>query len=269
MKIYNFKGGPVFGGGSTWITRQMESITGPKDSNIKILSVLNAIKNISEISPKGQSFLVNPKDKLLNGIRIIELDSILLKLMSEYKIINIEKCSKQSVNYHPTRMEKLAEDYQQSDYRKSYVIKTLSKFNDFYEEFCDKAEYKNEVNDSEKKILPDDIILRISYSEISREIVLNDIFLLSKPNFTSTNEIVFRYLYNNPNKQITKSDLETNATREPFSKSLHEIVQELGFKKDLKTVFFNVSKTNITFRNPISNKDLQDLDIKKIKISVN
>jgi len=96
----------------------------------------------------------------------------------------------------------------------------------------------------------------------------NRVFLLSKPNFGSINDQVFRYLYDNPNKIITKKELETNVTKEPISKSLHMIIKELGFKKDLREAFFNISKTNIKFINPVPKKVLEDLGIKNIKISI-
>ncbi len=46
------------------------------------------------------------------------------------------------------------------------------------------------------------------------------------------------------------------------------IIKELGFKKDLREAFFNISKTNIKFINPVPKKVLEDLGIKNIKISI-
>ncbi len=120
-------------------------------------------------------------------------------------------------------------------------------------------------------IPPDDVqnkakkvIYKITYTK-TREILLNEALRLAKPDFDSENEVVFDYLYKNPNKKITKDQMEREL-RIKIAKSFHKIVENLGFKGDLKRVFFQVSKTSIYFRNPITEDDLEAPGIGKIKL---
>lgn len=109
-----------------------------------------------------------------------------------------------------------------------------------------------------------EIVYEITYSPW-REVLLNKDIKLSKPDFDSENDIVFNYLYKNPNKKIYRDGIEKEEGRE-ISKSLHKIVENLGFKGDLKKVFFQVSKNAICFNNPITKEDLEALGISKIKL---
>lgn len=108
------------------------------------------------------------------------------------------------------------------------------------------------------------VVYRITYTQ-NREILLNEALRLARPDFDSENEVVFDYLYKNPNKKILKGQIEKE-TRRKITKSLHKIVENLGFKGDLKQAFFQVSKTSIYFRNPITEDDLATLGIDKIKL---
>jgi|GEM_PF-1192914 len=119
-------------------------------------------------------------------------------------------------------------------------------------------------------LTPDDIGIKpnikykITYRP-NREILLNESIRLAKPDFDSENEVVFEFLYKNPNKKITKKDLEKEVNR-AIGKSFHKIVENLGFKGDLKRVFFQVSKSSIFFRNPVTKSILEDLEINTIKL---
>ena len=109
------------------------------------------------------------------------------------------------------------------------------------------------------------VIYRITYTQ-TREILLNEALRLAKPDFDSENEVVFDYLYKNPNKKFTKNQLEKEL-RIKIAKSFHKIIENLGFKGELKQAFFQVSKTSIYFRNPITEDDLEALGMSKIKLS--
>ena len=90
----------------------------------------------------------------------------------------------------------------------------------------------------------------------SREICVNG-FRLSRPNFNSENEVAFDYIFANPNRRIDLTEIES-ATGRPLSKRLREIVRDLGFKKELRDMFFpGISKTAIEFRNPITRADFE------------
>ena len=84
------------------------------------------------------------------------------------------------------------------------------------------------------------------------EVVLNG-KILSKTNFDGENDRVFQYIYDNANKKITLKELE-KANGGKLRKSLHKIVENLGFNANQKKLFFNISKTCLVFRNPIAKK---------------
>lgn len=99
------------------------------------------------------------------------------------------------------------------------------------------------------------------------KILLNN-KLIANPNFNSENELVFDYLYKNPNKRITKNELEVNCLGKDqhFKKSLRSIIQGLGFKGEIKEMFFTVSEKGIIFRNPICKKDLEELNTTNLNL---
>ncbi len=49
---------------------------------------------------------------------------------------------------------------------------------------------------------------------------------------------------------------------------MRDIVRELGFEKELRTIFFKATKTTIIFRNPITKQHLIDLGHPKFRIEI-
>lgn len=111
----------------------------------------------------------------------------------------------------------------------------------------------------------DKAVLKITYTS-SRQIMLNGVFQLARPTLNGTNDLVFNHLYQNPGKSFSKHQLE-DATGQKISKTLHKIVENLGFKGDLAKAFFSVSKNSIVFRNPITRDELNDMGLGSIKLT--
>lgn len=88
----------------------------------------------------------------------------------------------------------------------------------------------------------------IIYSE-DRSVILNGDIELSRTNFNSENDIIFGFLYKNPNETFLREDLEKEC-KIKITKSLSKTVENLGFCRGLKKVFFDVSKNSIRFNNP-------------------
>ena len=105
----------------------------------------------------------------------------------------------------------------------------------------------------------------VKYSGKSREILVNNI-LLAKPDFNSENELVFTYIYEHPNERISLVKFQ-ETQKITLTKSIHKIIENLGFVGDFKRVFFSdVSKDYVRFRNPITSNDLKELGIKNIRL---
>jgi hypothetical protein len=221
-----------------------------KDNVIKILEVLKSNKvhrnNVEE------TVVFSAGNELIKDISWIEMKSILSKLDKD-KIINIE-----SLPYNSILINSGVDPDKDKDKSKRYYkIKLLKGFDDYIQ----KRIGIPQKNDNQ-------VCLYISYSDNAREVLLNDIIILSKPNYRSTNDLVFRYLYSSPNTIITKSELGRELSIKRFTKSLHEIVRELGFEKELRTIFFKATKTTIIFRNPITKQHLIDLGHPKFRIKI-
>jgi len=109
-------------------------------------------------------------------------------------------------------------------------------------------------------------VLKITYTS-SRQVMLNGIFQLAKPTLNGTNDLVFNHLYQNPGKSFSKQQLEI-AIGQKISKTLHKIVENLGFKGDLAKACFSVSKNDILFRNAITRDELNDMGLGNIKLGL-
>lgn len=95
-------------------------------------------------------------------------------------------------------------------------------------------------------------IERINYHIIyteDRRVMLNGLIELARTNFNGENDLIFSFLYKNPNKTYSREDLE-NACKTKFTKAFNKVVENLGFYRGLKKAFFDVSKNSIRFNNP-------------------
>ncbi len=119
--------------------------------------------------------------------------------------------------------------------------------------------------DFEEKITKtsDEPVYEITYTK-QRQILMNNA-QIGKPDFNSENDLVFSFLYEHPNESFTKEQIE-KAVSVKLNKSLHKIVENLGFEGDTKEVFISVSKNAIQFRNPITKQDLEDMKKPTIKL---
>lgn len=98
---------------------------------------------------------------------------------------------------------------------------------------------------------------KITYTK-QRQILLNDNAQIGKPDFNSENDLVFSLLYEHPNERFTREQIEKEVGV-TLTKSLHKIVENLGFEGDTKEAFFSVSKNAIQFRNPVTKEQLREM----------
>jgi len=211
-----------------------------------IQDVITVINQKLELSPKSDRTLsislwdfqdnkgdTIPKDDLHKALRKLEEDKVIKLLFTD----------------HFSRSWRKAED-------KVGLEIDRNKFEDFY------TQHKRSLS---PEVIPDSTILyRVSYSDKSREIFVND-FLLAKPDFGLENEMVFGYIFQHPNERLSKTQIEQDLNIS-VSKSFHKIVENLGFKGDLRKAFFDISKTYIRFKNPLTKKDLDLLHIETLNL---
>lgn len=84
-----------------------------------------------------------------------------------------------------------------------------------------------------------------------RRILLNGKIELAKPDFEGTNELIFSLLYKNPYETFTKDQLE-ETLKIKIEQNFDKIVENLGFRRGLKSAFFDIKSDSIRFKNPVT-----------------
>lgn len=216
----------------------------------KLDLTIQAIFEAKEITPKGQSVTVYLSNILKHHqFYLQELKDILRKLEDDEKILTLMRFPNYLLRVPNWRSGVWIDGIsgRREDPLMEYFTVTLL---DGFDDWC--ADYWAK---SKQKVVPKpEAVYRITLTS-ARELLLNDNFRIARPDFERENEQVFNYLYNHPNEKVTKKQLEEEL-RIDLVKSLHKIVENLGFTGALKKAFFNVSKNSIEFRNPVTSKDL-------------
>lgn len=236
--------------------------------------VIRAIAEVREITPRGRHLRVDISAR--NGLESLhpdELELILLKLQDDEKILEIK--SSPEYMYRPDTLD-LDTAVVLSDVGYPALGQFEIELLDNFEQWCADYWKKRKQSSGEasppmqgNKVVPDaEIVYQITFTK-AREIFLNDavhniVHLLAKPSFDSENDNVFTYLYEHPNQKFTKKQIE-DGVHITGIKSLHKIVENLGFQGDIKRAFFNVSEQSVQFRNSITREDLKNLHIDRIE----
>jgi hypothetical protein len=138
-----------------------------------------------------------------------------------------------------------------------YKIKLDASFEVYYKKV--RANYLRENEKQETSA--EDIAYQIKYNSMTSEITCNN-FLLSKPQYESVNDVFFRKVYANPNREVNISDVVTKG------KSIHKILDELGFRGDLRKIFFKANKNTVVFNNPVKISVLKIAKLYPIKLAL-
>jgi hypothetical protein len=104
------------------------------------------------------------------------------------------------------------------------------------------------------KHLIDDVTLGKGQKEFyilyttQRKILLNGKIEIAQTDFSSENDLVFKYLYDHPDIEITLSELKGKTN---MRKPIDKVLTNLGFVKGLRSAFFDVNKTTIKFKKKV------------------
>ncbi len=207
---------------------------------------------VMAVEEAGKSAIPGEETKLYltyeNGLSNYRIDVpiALLELQCEYHVITI-----------PSLMELPHTERNQFNQVITYfTIIILDNFSQWAREYFAKGHNSPQESLSNKGQTASDSenIHRIIYTK-NREILLNNI-QIARPDFDSENDLVFSYLYEHPNVKISKSQIEKELNVK-LLKDFDKIVENLGFKGDVRKIFFNVPKNSILFRNPVIKCDLE------------
>lgn len=144
------------------------------------------------------------------------------------------------------------------------MYKALRRF-DYFIEIKILDSFKKYIDDNnlssylkEKK---DSVILKISYN--NHKLKINEI-VITKPRFESENDYFATFIINNPNKVISVKEF-SEYKREKMTKKFDQIINDLGFKGNIKKLFFpNISIKAVEFKNPITREDMEKAGIDDI-----
>lgn len=153
------------------------------------------------------------------------------------------------------------------DFHKLVYLKIGDRYFEVYDYY--KKEYEK-VADAYQKSRRDEQdgtnkpAYEITYSEQTREILING-FLLKKLRSFSENDAIFACLYKNPNEDKSDEDIKKGIGQKSI-KDLNKFIDNIGFKGELRKVFFKVSRNKIRFNNPITKEYLKELGVEHLKL---
>lgn len=104
-------------------------------------------------------------------------------------------------------------------------------------------------------------VYTLSYT-FGSEIILNQNYQISKLNYSSPNDLFFEYIYQHPKQKISREQLERVIGQ--LDRPISKLVYDIGFKSELKKLFFpKVSNNSVYFNNPVTQDDLLTLEFNK------
>lgn len=110
-----------------------------------------------------------------------------------------------------------------------------------------------------------DILYKITYSEHTREIKLNNV-VLARLQSDSKNVNFFEYVYAHQNEQIDIKTIEQE-TAYALADNVHDILRDLSFKGNIRKIFFPIAtKTKVMFVNPITKQYAIKNDLPTIEL---
>jgi hypothetical protein len=108
---------------------------------------------------------------------------------------------------------------------------------------------------------------QITFSDVSGEVVLNDLFTIAKPEINGQNYRIIRYLVQNQNRFITAEELKENALEgKDLDKRLTDFVAQININKDIGKLFFDTGKDSIRLNNPVTAERMAEKNVKRVRI---
>lgn len=234
-------------------------------------TVLNLLKHYYDISPSEEEVVVLFHE-LAYYINAHKVDLILKKFAKDYDII--EYLSGDTY---------ITEEFG-SKYIQAKIIFT-EEFESFYQECLEEEQQaeRKQIEEQAKRdaefdafVFPDNKdkqtnaddsrVYWLDYSEKNRKLILNNCLLIAKTNLNSTNDNFLSYIFKNPNRKISLTEVQDKG-RVEIKRDFHKILDDLNFKGSARKLFFDVSKTTITFHNPVSKKQMQEAGIELLQLS--
>lgn len=88
--------------------------------------------------------------------------------------------------------------------------------------------------------------ISIAYSQETRQVIINDKFVVTSFRNASLNRCLFEYLYENPGRKISFEELDKEIFK-GRTVTLAKVGDAMGFKSELRKLLFTVEGDFITF----------------------
>lgn len=213
----------------------------------KIFKILSIIKEHKDIAPTDMPFEISIVRFIFTGLDESERETIFDKLVQDFKVLSDWK-----METGPIGGTKIL----------AYYFMPTRKFDSFYEEFKDKNIHLTQNNNP---------MLWLTYTN-TRELLLNDIFLITTTRYNSINDKLLSYLSQHPNKTVQRKELEEQKVLDKDKKEdkdFYVFLEDIKITGDLRKLFFgqDLSKHSLHLRNPIPMEVLKEHGIKHINLS--
>ncbi len=188
----------------------------------------------------------------------------ILKMLSDRKAISI------SPFFHAMGLLSSAFEMQGAIPIGYYIQFHQPQFNKVYEEITAQKVTTPVLNKPEELLPSPQTSPRSKYFVTltsSRQVVLNNAFILSSPNFNGENHNFIEYITQHTDVRLQKSQIETDA-KIKLKKSFHSILNDLGFTGEIKKIFFEASKVAVKFRNNIHEAEFESLGVDREKLQL-
>lgn len=228
-----------------------------------------AVRDVGKMTSKNNEVVLDSRNPELKGILVREIEAILYKFDEEKKIKFIERKSNEPFELAFEQEPKTG---------MSFRIKVLDL--EYFDQFLPKKPYKNPIIEIQDEItgltakeraeiqalkeaktqaisktISSENYFFIDYKS-DRNIRLNGKILMCKPQLRE-NEVLFKYLYDNPDKEFTKQELST-ILGISISDTFQKLTDRWGFRAGFRDTFFDVhdntinpEKSTIKFKNHI------------------
>ncbi len=201
--------------------------------------IIHSILEAKKLHIENRKFILFTEKRPLNSIEEHEIRDILIQFQ------NLHKLKVENV-YIGKPSPILKSFYLHIGQPENYIEVSNIEVDYFEKEFLKHKQYLSEEK------LPAINNFFIEFNS-DRRIMLNGKIDIAKPDFGGTNEAIFIFLYDNPNKLFSKKEIEEETHKE-ITQSFDKIVENLGFRRGLKAAFFDISDktSSIKFKNPIT-----------------
>lgn len=222
-----------------------------EEFNQDVIKLLQELK-LEEIANKSSEYKIEFRLRDDKSLPTIENQRRIIKMLSGKKLLS------SSPYYHTEYSFNEILKIQGALPIGYYLVIKQPEFDNFFNEVTNKNSVQitsDFVKTYDQKIY--------SITKSGRKIIINKKYVITTLDFNGKNEIVFDYLFANPDKLVRKEDIRGV---EMINKSFPKIITELKFKGEIRKLFFQASKGKIQFRNNIGESELFKIGVNKQKL---